>query len=1008
MRVRYLLALTAILYSVVVLCCTSALALDPAIDVTQYAHTAWKIREGFSRGSIYSIAQTPDGYLWLGTEFGLLRFDGIRAVPWQPRGALHLLSGTIRSLLVARDGTLWIGTNEGLASWKDGTLIQYSEFDGKYIFKLLEDHDGAVWVAGGGIPNGELCVIHKGAIHCYGEDGTLGRGVFNLYEDTKGNLWAGVADGLWKWRPGPPKYYPFLDQPDGIQALGEDTDGVLLIGWKGVVHRFVDGKVEAFSRLQFRATVIGRDHDGGLWIGTQTQGLVHIHQGRTDVFGSAEGLSGDDVRKNSLFEDREGSIWVATANGLDRFRDFAATTLSVNQGLADSVAASVLADRDGSVWIGTYGGLNRWKNGRIFAFGGRDGKVNGLDPASLFQDDRGQIWVSNNREFGYLESNRFIRVSGVPGKNVLAIAQDTARSLWVASEPYGLFQLRQGGLVQQIPWAKLGHKDHASALAADPLRGGLWIGFFKGGVVYLSDGQIRASYTAADGLGGGRVGRFRFDPDGTVWVATVGGLSRVRNGRVATLTSKNGLPCDTVHWVIQDNDHSFWLYTACALVRIVRSELDTWAAAMDKDNDTKRSIRVTVFDSSDGVRSLSDAGHYSPQVARTSDGRIWFLPWDGVSIIDPHHLPFNKVPPPVHIEQVVADGKPQDLTQEVRLPALVRDVAIDYTALSLVVPERNHFRYKLEGQDPDWREVVNVRQVQYTNLAPRRYTFRVKASNNSGVWNETGASLEFSVLPAFYQTNWFRALCVVTFLALLWAIYQLRIHQLQYQLAIRLNERMRIARELHDTVLQTIQGSKLVADDALVDLTDPTRTRLSLQHLSAWLEQATKEGRAALRALQTSTTETNDLAAQFCQTLENCRRETSMEVQFAVTGDACDMHPVVRDEVYRIGCEAIRNACAHSRGTRLEVGLNYSQDLSVCVRDNGVGIDPAAMGKEKQGHLGLQGMRERAARIRSKLTVVSSPNSGTEVTLVVPGRIVFRKAIRRQIEKIRTRLGGLW
>jgi signal transduction histidine kinase len=241
---------------------------------------------------------------------------------------------------------------------------------------------------------------------------------------------------------------------------------------------------------------------------------------------------------------------------------------------------------------------------------------------------------------------------------------------------------------------------------------------------------------------------------------------------------------------------------------------------------------------------------------------------------------------------------------------------------------------------------------------------------------------------------------VVAFLALVWAIYQLRVQQLHRQFAIRLNERTRIARELHDTFLQTIQGSKLVADDALEHLNDPIRTRHSLQRLSDWLERATKEGRAALHALRASATEENELAAALLRALEDSRKDTSMEVQFAVTGDARDMHPIVRDEVYRIGYEAIRNACAHSKSTQLEVGLNYSRDLTVRVRDNGVGIDPAVVEKGKQGHLGLRGMRERAARIGGKLTVVSSPNAGTEVALVVPGRIVFRKPRPRFVDKI--------
>ena len=512
-----------------------------------------------------------------------------------------------------------------------------------------------------------------------------------------------------------------------------------------------NGKIEAYSfagARQFQAKRILRDRNGGVWIGTSTEGLLHLHQGRSDVFSQSDGLSGDAVK--DLFEDREGNIWVATVNGLDRFRDFAVATLSVKQGLWNAVVGSALADKDGSVWLATYGGLNRWDHGQVTAprTGGakRDGKVDGQIPNSLFQDDRGRIWVSTLRDFGYLENGNFTSISGVPGGNVLSIVKDTDGNLWVDNEHIGLFRVSPRNEVRKIPWAELGHKDHASILAADRSQGGLWLRFFLGGIAYFVDGKVQQSYTAADGLGEGRVSGFLFDHDGALWISTEGGLSRLKNNRLATLTSKNGLPCDSVHWMIEGDDASFWLYMPCGLVRIAHSEIDSWAAAVDKkDKDSKQTIDATVFDSSDGVRSLAEGGHYNPQVSKTSDGRIWFLPSDGVSVIDPHHLPFNKIPPPVHIEKITADDKTYDIANVMRLPAHVRNLDINYTALSLAVPEKVRFRVKLEGQDKDWRELTD-RHVQYTNLPPKHYKFRVLARNNSGVWNEGGATLDSSSL----------------------------------------------------------------------------------------------------------------------------------------------------------------------------------------------------------------------------------------------------------------------
>src|SRR5437773_1598854 len=293
-----------VLACVLLACCSSAFGLNPALDVSQYAHTSWKVRDGFFKAGINSVAQTPDGYLWLGSQFGLLRFDGVRNVPWQPPPDQHLPSNRILSLLATRDGTLWIGTANGLASWKDGKLTQYAELSGKYVYTLVEDNEGTIWAGAGANPTGRLCAIHNGDVQCHGDDGTLGRGVFNLFEDSKGNLWAGVKEGLWLWRPGPPKFYSLPGEPDGIQGLGEDDDGALLVGWRGGIHRFVDGKTEAYplsgTAGQFRARRLRRDQDGGLWIGTSDRGLIHVHQGTTDVFAPSNGLSGESV--STLFE----------------------------------------------------------------------------------------------------------------------------------------------------------------------------------------------------------------------------------------------------------------------------------------------------------------------------------------------------------------------------------------------------------------------------------------------------------------------------------------------------------------------------------------------------------------------------------------------------------------------------------------------------------------------------------------------------------------------------------
>jgi len=312
--------------AILLACCACAFALDPTLDVNQYSHTAWTVRDGFFKGLVDAIAQTPDGYLWLGTEFGLVRFDGVRTVPWQPTTGEHLPSSIILSLLAARDGRLWIGTNRGLASLKNGKLTHYPKLAEQHVQTMLEDREGTIWAGSFVGSTGRLCAIQSGGTHCYGADGSFGGEVFSLYEDSRGCLWAGSMAGVWRWKPGPPKLYSMTGPALEIRALIEGDNGALWIAMQTGMKQLVDGKAEVYPILgagrQFHAVSLLRDRNGGLWIGTEERGLLHVHQGRTDVFGQSDGLSGDLIE--SIFEDREGSVWVATVNGLDRFRDFAA------------------------------------------------------------------------------------------------------------------------------------------------------------------------------------------------------------------------------------------------------------------------------------------------------------------------------------------------------------------------------------------------------------------------------------------------------------------------------------------------------------------------------------------------------------------------------------------------------------------------------------------------------------------------------------------------------------
>jgi signal transduction histidine kinase/ligand-binding sensor domain-containing protein len=986
---------SAIAFVVFLVCCPCASALNPSLDINQYAHNAWTVRDGFFKGAVTSIAQTPDGYLWLGTEFGLLRFDGVRKVQFQLPAGSHLPSDDIRSLLVDRDGRLWIGTFKGLASWHDGKLSSYRELDGQDVAELLQDRQGTVWAGTLSRPVGRLCAIHSGSVYCYGDDGSLGQGVLSLYQDSGGNLWAGAVSGLWRWTPDTLRLYPIPGPDINIHGLIEGDNGALWIAMRGGIRQLVSGKAEAYPLPgvagQFSPHSELRDRNGGLWISTGDRGLLHLHEGGTDLFDRSDGLSSNDVGR--LYEDREGNIWAATDNGLDRFRDFAVPTISLKQGLSNALVQSVLAAKDGSVWLGTPDGLNRWNNGHITTYHQLSSGLPARTLESLFQDDRERIWVSTLGGVAYFDHDRFTSVIGVTGLIVNSISADESGNLWISDQNQGLLRLFAGNVVERIPWARLGHKGGALPPLPDPLQGGLWIGFSEGGVGYFKDGQVRASYGVADGLGEGRVASLQFDRDGTLWAATEGGLSRVKNRRVTTLAGKNGLPCDTVNWVMEDDAHSLWLYMSCGLVHIARPELDAWVT------DSKRRIQVTVFDSSDGVRSRARAAGYSPQAVKATDGKLWFATLDGVSVIDPGNLHANKLPPPVHIEEITADGKKYQTSSNLRLPPLVRDLEIDYTALSLVAPEKTRFKYKLEGKDRDWQEVGNRRQAFYNDLAPRNYRFRVMACNNSGVWNEAGASFDFSIDPRYYQTAWFKIACAAVFLTLLWGIYRLRLYQIAREFNARLEERIgertRIARDLHDTLLQSFQGLMLrlqVVDDLL----PPGKAKEQLEQSLERADQAIAEGRSAVHDLRSSTTITNELAQAVRSVADELAGEGAPTFRLVVEGPVRDLHPILRDEVYRLAREALRNAFNHARAHDIEAEITYGERLlRLRIRDDGCGIPAEILEAGRSGHYGLSGMRERAKHIGASLNIWSGTGTGTEIDLSVPGAIAYSKSSGR-------------
>ena len=1008
------------------LCC-AAQAREEALGLGEYAHRAWKFGNGFAVGPpITSIAQTPDGYLWLGSHAGLWRFDGVKAVPWRAPEGRHLPDNWIGSLVATHDGTLWISTTGGLVSWRDDKLTEYPALAGQEVLALLVDREGTVWAGteSRATSTGMLCAIRDSVVRCYGQDGSLGQRIYFAYEDRDGHLWFASSSGVWLWQSGKPKLYPLHDSVWGFfQNLAPSAGGTLLVSALDGIHEIAGGQIRPFPLPAVLPSGppprLLTDRHGGLWLGTIDSGLRYVHAGSMESYAKSDGLSGNHITR--MFEDREGNVWVGTVNGLDEFWKVAVATFSGEPALSDGRVSAVLADVDGSVWLATPTGLYRRKDGEMTVYRGqarmgempvrataqstaREIIVAGLPPdtsGSLYQDRRGRVWLGSPSGLGYLQDGRFVSLPDAPRGAVNCITEDDLGNLWVAHRQLGLLRVSPLGRIKAFSWADLGVGE-SWRIVFDPSRRGLWLGSITGKIAFFAEGQIRASY-AGHAPGKRAVHDLRLDPDGTLWAATEGGLIRLRNGQLTTLSSKDGLPCDVVHATIDDGAGSYWLYTACGLVRMARSDLDTWSDSGAQSSVAQRPIQTLVLDSSDGLVNTVGAGSFSPSIAMSSGGRLWIATPNGVMTVDPRNLARNSLPPPVHIEQVTADRKSYDASPGLGLPPLVRDLEIDYAALSLVAPERNQFRYKLVGYDRDWQNVGNRRQAYYSNLPPGNYRFQVVASNNSGVWNLQGASLDFSVAPAYWQTNWFRAACIAAFAALLWALYRLRMQQLAraFHMTVdaRVTERTRIARDLHDTLLQSFQG--LLLRFQTVSEMLPGRPAAAKETLDSAIDQtaqAITEGRQAVQGLRSSTVETNDLALALASLEEDLAAEAGggppTEVSIAIEGASRALRPIVRDEVYRIAAEALRNAYRHAGAKQIEVELRYnSRQFRLRIRDDGKGIAPEYLAVEgREGHFGLHGMRERAKLTGGKLTLWTAPDTGTEIELVIPAAHAYEEA----------------
>ena len=742
-----------------------AYGLDPNKRVTQYIHTSWRIQDGSLPAGMFSIAQTSDGFLWMLSLPGdLYRFDGVRFVRWP------VPPGPSGKVLADSAGGLWVTARE-LVHLKNGVVASQFELADTHGFQSVsEDPEGNVWVGLRG-QDAPLCNASDNGVKCIGKnDGLPLREINAVLPDGSGGLWLGGSTALVHWnRGGVTETYPVKAS---ITSLARTPDGTLWVGLfeqgPGLgLQELRDGVLKTFVTPHFDGSTVSVtslmvDRDGNLWAGTDAAGVVRIQGDAVERYRQTDGLSGDSVW--ALFEDREGIVWAGTTSGIDSFRDPRVVTFSAVQGLGKDLAAGLLAGRDGTTWVANNGSLDRIRNGTVTSIRRSDG-LPGTQVAAMLEDRAGNMWVGVDDGLYLFKDGRFRRLPEPDHQAlgmVVGLTEDVDGNIWAAcaGRPRKLVRIRDFQVRDVFPASQV---PLGSNLSPDP-QGGIWIATSAGDVVLLRKGKVETTVSLEP----------RSSPlnrhvvagaDGSVLVSSENGLLGWRAGTVQRMTTKNGLPCDFVITFVQDTAKHWWLYTRCGIVGFSDAELEKWWANPDAI------IQNRVYDAFDGAQP--NIGSFKA-AASTSDGRVWFSSGVVVQMLDPSRIPQPARPAAASVESVIVDRKEFAAIDNLEVGPHVRDLQIDYTSPTFSIPQKVTFRYKLEGYDDDWREAGPRRQAFYTDVPPGKYAFRVIAANSDGVWNERAARLDFSVAPAYYQTNWFRALCAMLLLLLAWAGYGVR------------------------------------------------------------------------------------------------------------------------------------------------------------------------------------------------------------------------------------------
>jgi ligand-binding sensor domain-containing protein/signal transduction histidine kinase len=945
-----------------------------------YAERTWQMQDGLPEQIVQAFAQTKDRYLWIGTTGGLLRFDGARFALYNRENTPAFSDNNIFCLMVSRDNTLWIGTEGGgLIQYRDGAFRSFSSKDGltnSFVRSVYQDSGGRIWI---GTDNGLFQFRGERVERIDGSETVPALAVHAIYEDRGGGLWVG-GSRLLRLRSDSVVEYHLEGEAsqNRVKSLLETADGSIWVGTVSGLHRkkFAPGETSRFERVrEVDGTVrfLRQTSEGGVWIGTIGHGLFVFRDGGFSKMTAPDRLPSNTVL--NLFEDVEQNIWVGTQAGMLRLSNTPVHTVALPDA-SDSDAETVYEDRDGDVWIAAVD-LFRYRDGKAAPYGFPG--ISGVRIRNVFRDREGALWVGTEGRGVYRQVGErlfhYTTKDGLVNNFVRAFLASHNGSLWIATDE-GVSRWRDGVFTNFQMADGLCYFSTRSLL--EDRHGDLWIGTDRG-VSRLHNDRFESDVVTT-ALQHEKVWAIHEDFDGGLWFGTrAGGLYRWRDGKLSHYTTAQGLASNSIYELVEDRRGTLWISGPNGISAVSRHEMDAVA------EQPARRVNLTLYGVSEGLETIQMCGGEKPAGLLTTRGEVWFPSSKGpvrMSIDQPK--PSDQAP--VVIDAVVADGLQMSASTAVSLGPDTKKLELHYGVVLLRSQERVEFRYKLDGFDKDWSEASADRVAYYTNLPAGHYRFRVAAFEMNNQEQIAEASLGIVQRPHFYRTAWFLGCCILALAAAVWTVHEFRLRHLAARFQAVLGERNRLAREMHDTLIQGCASVSALLEahsslgpmeaDAQQDLLNCARTQL---------RSTIDEAREAVWNLRQKAPPAEDLATLLRRMTEQVSHEFAVNVECHITGKPFDFEQATAHELLMVVREAIYNAVRHGQSRKVQVEVHFDADrCDVKIRDDGTGFDPEAVSSLPVGHYGLVGMKERITRVGGELTVNSQPGGGAEVTFYIP------------------------